>query len=69
MEHELNDAIEQLFRELGGLYWQRHVLPGKDIPVKNLVLYLIIGLGVKHGILSYYVEATRRPGPDSQSAR
>ncbi|WP_167133704.1 hypothetical protein [Arthrobacter sedimenti] len=36
------------------------------IAVAGVVLYLIIRLGVKHGLRSYYAAATQRPGPDSQ---
>lgn len=32
-----------------------------------LVLYLIIRLGVKHGIRSYYGSAPPAPGPDPQT--
>lgn len=37
------------------------------IAVVGLVLYLIIRLGVKHGMRSYSADAAQRPGPDSQS--
>ncbi|WDF32578.1 hypothetical protein PTW37_12010 [Arthrobacter agilis] len=29
----------------------------------GLVLYVIIRFGVKHGMRSYFAEASRRPGP------
>lgn len=35
------------------------------IAVVGFVLYLIIRLGVKHGMRSYYADAARRPGPGS----
>ena len=37
------------------------------IAAMGLVLYLIIRLGVKHGMRSYYAGASRTPGPDPQS--
>lgn len=35
------------------------------IVVAGIVLYLIIRLGVKHGIRSYYADAAQPPNPGS----